>query len=220
MIPYFTFGNIQNIPTLMMYEPATYKEAITTSKGKEINLSLQVEGNFPESGDATIIVNSSQKASFTLSLRVPSWCTSFSAKIGEKEYTGINNQYLKIDRDWMSGDKIKVSFDIPIQVLNGGKSYPNQIAFQRGPQILAFDSTLNTGLEINTNPLLPTENLEVKNIFDVLPTQWIGKQTYTVNVLDGNGNNSEQQLILVPYADASQTGGDVKVWLPFEVEKQ
>jgi len=219
MIPYFSFGNVQNSPTLMMYEPATYKETVATSKGKEIDLSLQIEGDFPESGDATITVNPSQKAAFALSLRVPDWCTSFKATIGKKEYRGIANHYLKIDRVWTSGDKIKVSFDMPIQILSGGKSYPNQIAFQRGPQVLAFDSSLNTGVDINTNPLLPTENLVVKTVFDVLPTQWIGKQTYTVNMIDKNGNDSEQQLILVPYADASQTGGEVNVWLPFNVKK-
>lgn len=219
MIPYFSFGNVQNSPTLMMYEPASYKESIETSNGKKINLALQIEGNFPESGDATITVNPSQKASFTLSLRVPERCTSFKATIGKKEYKGMANQYLKIDRVWTLGDKISVSFDIPIQMLDGGKSYPNQMAFQRGPQVLAFDSSLNTGLEINTSPLLPTENLEVKHVFDILPTQWIGKQTYTVNIIDENGNQSNQQLVLVPYADASQTGGVVKVWLPVKGKK-
>ena len=83
---------------------------------------------------------------FPFALRVPSWCNSFIAEVGGKEYKGTANQYLIIKRVWKPGDKIKVSFAIPIQILAGGKSYPGQIAFQRGPQVLAFDSSLNIDL--------------------------------------------------------------------------
>ncbi|HEY5369914.1 MAG TPA: glucuronate isomerase [Hanamia sp.] len=144
MIPYFTFGNLKNVPTLMLYEPASYKKNITTASKKIIHLSLQIESNFPENGDAVVTLNTSQTTSFPLALRVPSWCSSFTATFGTKEYKGIANQNLIINRIWKSGEKIKVSFKMPIQTIAGDKSYPNQIAFQRGPQVLALDDSLNT----------------------------------------------------------------------------
>ena len=143
MIPYFTFGNVKNVPTLLLYGPAVYNDNFTTPGKEDINLSVKIESSFPENGNTTITVHPSRVALFPFALRVPSWCNSFIAEVGGKEYKGIANQYLFIKRVWKPGDKIKVSFVIPIQILAGGKSYPGQIAFQRGPQVLAFDSSLN-----------------------------------------------------------------------------
>jgi DUF1680 family protein len=65
------------------------------------------------------------------------------ALCGSKEYKGLANQYLILERVWKSSDKIKVSFQMHVQILSGGKSYSGQIAFQRGPQVLELDSLLN-----------------------------------------------------------------------------
>ncbi len=218
MIPYFTFGNINNVPTVMLYEPALYKETITTSDKKNINLSLQIESNFPENGEAVITVTTSKTADFPIALHVPAWCESFIATVGNEEYKGTTNQYLTIKRKWKSGNKIKISFKMPIQTISGGKSYPDQIAFQRGPQVLAFDNTLNTALtleESNQNLLVEMPGITTNTA--VLPKQWIGKQAYSINIMGKEKNKTTQELIVVPYADASQTGGLVKVWLPVNV---
>ena len=221
MIPYFTFGNVQNVPTLMLYEPASYKENITTADKKNIYLSIKIESGFPENGNTIITVNTSQNAFFPFALRVPSWSRFFIAEVDGKVYKGTSDQYLVINRIWKPGEKIKVSFKIPIQILNGGKSYPGQIAFQRGPQVLAFDNSLNIELPKNYQfesiQKLYVEKPGSKNEADALPGQWIGKQAYTVNILDNKKKEVKQQLTLVPFADASQTGGAIKVWMPLNV---
>jgi uncharacterized protein len=200
-----------------LYEPASYKENITTAGGKNINLSLQVESNFPEKSGAIITVNPSQHATFTIALRVPSWCNSFVANVNGKVYKGIINQTLTIKRDWKSGDKVKVSFQMPVQIMAGGKSYPGQIAFQRGPQILALDSMLNIEVmkkvRLSSDQKLAVENLSGKSDATLLPTEWIGKQAYPIDIINKNSAVKKQQLILVPFADASQTGGTIKVWM-------
>lgn len=213
MIPYFTFGNLKNTPTVMLYESATYKETIVTSNKKNIDLSLKVESNFPETGGAVITVNTSKTDDFTIALRVPSWCTSFVAKIRNKEYQGTANAYLQINRLWKSGEKIKISFNMPVKTLEGGKSYPNQIAFKRGPQVLAFDEVLNPRTTLETTENRTFTTFENKTISNVLPKQWIGKQVYEVKTKDN------QAINLVPFADAGQTAGEVKVWLPLNVDK-
>ncbi|MDP2336624.1 MAG: glycoside hydrolase family 127 protein [Bacteroidota bacterium] len=218
MVPYFTFGNVKNVPTLMMYEPASYKENITTADKKTINLSLQVESSFPENGNAVVTVSTSQIATFPLAFRVPAWSSSFTATVGGKAYQGIANQSLIIDRLWKSGEKIKVSFQMPVQVLAGGKSYPDQIAFQRGPQVLALDSLLNIEVlkkfRLSSDQKLVVEKPSGKSDTALLPSGWIGKQAYTVSITDKKSAASKPQLVLVPFADASQTGGALKVWMP------
>ncbi len=217
MIPFFTFGNVKNVPSLMFYEPGYYKERIIISDNKSINLSLQIESNFPENGAAIITISTSENSAFPISLRVPSWCSGFIAKVDDKEYKGSANQYLTIQRLWKSGEKIKVSFDMPIHVINGGKSYPGQIAFLRGPQVLAFDDSLNNGMNKDSRSKAGQNwfagKPEVKANAKALPERWIGSQAYSVNINDRNKNAIRQDWILVPFADAGQTGGTVDVWL-------
>jgi hypothetical protein len=223
MVPYFTFGNIKNVPTLMMYEPASYKERIITPDKKYINISLQVESDFPETGNVSVTVKSSEPASFSLALRVPSWSSSFTATVDGKTYQGITNQNLVIDRFWKPGEKIKISFEIPVQILDGGNSYPGMTAFRRGPQVLALDSSLN-GDVLKQYPMITPGKLAVGNLSGktnplLLPNKWIGKQAYTVTIRDEKNMDQKRQLILVPFADASQTEADMKVWLPVNVLK-
>ncbi|MEI7472353.1 MAG: hypothetical protein WCJ85_08845 [Chitinophagaceae bacterium] len=66
---------------------------------------------------------------------------------------------------------------MPVENIAGGKTYPNQIAFQRGSQILALDSSLNY---FNINDLLSNTkdrvigNPKLANESKALPTNWIG----------------------------------------------
>jgi hypothetical protein len=46
-----------------------------------------------------------------------------------------------------------------------------------------------------------------------LPQQWIGKQAYAVKIVDREKN----AIVMVPFADAGQTGGDIKVWIPMNI---
>jgi hypothetical protein len=51
-----------------------------------------------------------------------------------------------------------------------------------------------------------------------LPKNWIGQQAFTIGVADKANSSQKQEWILVPFADASQAGGAMKVWLPLEVK--
>ncbi|MGB4576895.1 MAG: beta-L-arabinofuranosidase domain-containing protein [Paludibacter sp.] len=215
-VPNFTFGNIKNIPTVLFYEPGVYKESITTSSQKKIDATFNIEGNFPESGKLTITVETSKTAEFPLALRVPLWCTNFVAKVGNKVYKGLPNEFVTIKKMWKSGEKISVNFDMPIQQISGGKSYPNQIAFQRGPQVLAVDKSLNSekafDLIANSKENIAVRKPNPTNESKILPKNWIGNQAYSLDILN-------EKIFLVPFAEASQTEGDMRVWLPLNIKK-
>ncbi len=218
LVPNFTFGIIKNIPTFLFYEPANYKESITASNKKNIDAIFKIDGNFPDSGNVTITVETSQSAEFQLALRVPAWSTNFVARAGNKEYKGNPNEFVTIKRIWKPGEKISVKFDMPVQQISGGKSYPNQIAFQRGPQVLAVDKSLNTeqvfDLIANSKENIAAGKPNLANHSGILPKNWIGRQAYSVDIL-----NKNEKLYLVPFAEASQTEGDMMVWLPLSIKK-
>ena len=214
LVPNFTFGNIKNVPTVLFYEPAVYKIS-----NQKINATFKIEGNFPESGNLTISVETSKATEFPLALRVPAWCVNFVAKVGNKEYKGNPNEFVTITKTWKSGEKISVKFDMPIQEISGGKSYPNKIAFQRGPQVLALDKSLNSekafDLLVNLKEKVAVKNPNIANESKILPKNWIGNQAYSVDIL-----NKNEKIYLVPFAEASQTEGEMSVWLPVTVNKK
>lgn len=218
LIPNFTFGNLKKVPTVLFYEPANYKETITTINKEKIEATFKITGNFPENGNVSITVETAKSANFPLALRVPSWCKNFLAKIGKETYKGITNEIVTINRIWKSGDKINITFDMPIQSISGGKSYPNKIAFLRGPQVLAFDSLLNSqninDIILNKNETIKIGKLNLETKSELLPKNWIGNQAFSIDIL-----NSNEKIKLVPFAEASQTGGDMRVWLPLNIKK-
>jgi DUF1680 family protein len=218
LVPNFTFGNINNIPTVLFYEPAVYKEKILTADKKNVEVAFRLEGNFPETGNLVLSVTGSKAASFTIALRVPEWCTNYTAKAGGKIYKGTANQFIMITKNWNPGEKVMISFDMPVKMIAGGKSYPNHVAFQRGPQILALDGSLNSShtneLITNSKEGISIDNTNLANESKLLPANWIGKQAYSINLL-----NKNEKIILVPFAEASQTEGDMRVWLPVQIKK-
>lgn len=218
LVPNFTFGNIKNIPTILFYEPAVYSDRIITSIKKNIDVVFILEGNFPESGNFVLSVNGSKAAIFPVALRVPEWCTNYTARVGGKLYKGTPNQFVTINKNWKPGEKIMISFDMPVKNMAGEKSYPNQIAFQRGPQILALDKSLNSRsvneLITNSKTAIVIGGSNLKNESKILPNTWIGKQAYSLDIL-----NKKDKIVLVPFADASQTEGDMRVWLPLQLKK-
>jgi hypothetical protein len=113
------------------------------------------------------------------------------AAVGGKTYVGKPGQFLQIERTWAPTDAVEVAMDLPVRVLPGGdqqplgKPYADKVAIMRGPQGLAQDETVTEAR---------------------LPEGWIGTQVYELAV-QKSGQAGPGKLVLVPYADAGQTGG-------------
>ena len=67
----------------------------------------------------------------------------------------------------------------------------------------------------NSKEKVAVKNLNTANESEILPKKWIGNQAYSVDLL-----NKNETIYLVPFAEASQTEGDMKVWLPITVIKR
>ena len=214
LIPYINYGKLNKMPTVLLYESTTIKDSITTNNNSRLPIELKIASLFPEKGSATIHVKVPQAAIFALQLRVPIWATDFTASVNGKTYKGKTNELLKIERRWNKEDKISVSFNIPVSILDGGKSYPGYFAFKRGPQVLSVDNSLNTSYNIETESFLYPKKPAVilSAVKQTLPTGWIGKQAYSISLVTNGGKT--KPIVFVPYAEASQTGGESNVWIP------
>lgn len=200
LIPTFTFGTLNGNPVVLLYQAGTYE---TTMNGQSVKLTAATD--FPKSGNVTYTISTVKPVAGTLQFRVPEWCQNF--RLNGKPTTGENG-YARLTQTWKNGDQITVSFEMPTEVLAGGSSYPGRIGFQRGPQVLSLDAALNHLSAEPTDVAVISPKLDP--VQTQLPQGWVGTQTYGVRAKVGD---REQELVLVPYADASQTGGVSAVWL-------
>jgi len=192
-----------------LYSTGKLDGKIFTKEGKEVAVQCNIQSSFPEGGKSTITITPVKSCEFKLSLHVPDWCKNFKAVVNGKTMTGIPGQYLDIEQTWGKNSVISVSFDMNIQKLDGGLSYPGYMAFKYGTQVLAVDQALNP--EIKDLDLLSIGSTGLKTpVKSILPKGWLGDQVYQADAFYAG---KPVVINLVPFADASQTGGDIRVWI-------
>lgn len=201
--------NADNGFCINLYSTGKLDGKIFNKKGEEIGVQCDIQSTFPAGGKSTITIAPEKSCEFKLSLYVPDWCTNFKAIINGKTMIGNPGQYLDIEQAWEKNSVINVSFDMSIQELDGGLSYPGYSAFKYGTQVLSVDQALNP--EIRDLDKLSVGSPELAPLRKAtLPSGWIGDQIFKVNAFyDGK----PVDINLVPFADASQTGGDIRVWI-------
>jgi DUF1680 family protein len=210
LIPEMMGGKINGVFTVLMYENAEATEKIKANDGSTISLKISSATKFPLDGKVVFTVDPSKMASFTLNFRVPSWSEKFSAKVDGKSYYGKKGSLLKIERKWSAGDKVEVSFEMPVKVISGGISYPNEVAIKRGPQVFAIDRGLNVGLDSTTHVVYTKTSMILTDEKSTLPADWIWKEAYS---LDMQVNGRPQKVILVPFSEAGQKAANINVWI-------
>lgn len=204
MIPLFANGKLNNNPAFLLYQPGTYSTLIGNQK-----MTFITKGDFLKNEKVVITVQENSKQQFPLEFRKPYWASEFTITVNGKKQSIAKEDLTTINRIWKKGDKIEIGFTMKTIVLDGGKSYPNQVALQRGPQVMAFDQSLNNDLDINKFTV-NTANIELLPTTYSLPNKWVGTEKFE---LKSSGENSNKNIILVPYADASQTGGVISTWI-------
>jgi DUF1680 family protein len=201
--------NTDNGFSINLYTSGKIADNILTKDGKEVPVECTIDSKFPEEGLATITMNPGIKTEFRLALYVPAWCKNFRVSADGRRLIGVPGQYLYIEQQWNTKSTLLISFDMNAQVLIGGKSYPGYIAVKIGPQVLAIDQTLNPeftdldNITLNSPVLKPLSQV-------LLPKNWVGSQIYSTKAFY---KGRPVELKLVPFADAGQTDGDVRVWI-------
>lgn len=203
MIPLFTNGKINNIPTFLFYGPGVYSTKVASK-----NVSFTTSTAFPSDGNISIDVNAEGVSKFPVGFRKPYWAENFTVLVNGQKQTASNAGTLIVERTWKKGDKVSINFSMPTIVLDGGKSYPGKIALQRGPQILTFDRNIN-GI-IPGSIAVDAKNIHLQTVAPTFPKNWIGGEAFQ---LEASVDDAIKNILLVPYADAGQTSGAIDTWL-------
>ena len=95
---------------------------------------------YPRTDNARIV--SHMKGPLKLRLRIPTWSAKTTVKLNGKMMDGVAaGTYFTIENDWKLGDIVEVKFDMPVVA----HTLERNVAFTRGPVLLARDSRFNDG---------------------------------------------------------------------------
>ena len=95
---------------------------------------------YPRTDTARIVSHTT--GALKLRLRIPAWSAKTTVKLNGKELDGVTaGAYFTIENDWKLGDIVEVKFDMPVVA----HTLEHNVAFTRGPVLLARDSRFNDG---------------------------------------------------------------------------
>ena len=95
---------------------------------------------YPRTNAARIV--SHTEGPLTVRLRIPAWSGGTEVALNGKALEGVRaGSYFVISRDWKLGDIVTIAFDMPVVAHTLG----HNVAFTRGPVLLARDSRFSDG---------------------------------------------------------------------------
>jgi DUF1680 family protein len=121
-------------------------EAKCTIGGKEVSLKTETRYPWESRIDITFTVRSGG-AFFTYGLRIPGWCRSYTLELNGKQITPeLRDGYAVIKREWESGDRITLVFDMSVTFVESSphvRENRGKEALMRGPVVYCLEETDN-----------------------------------------------------------------------------
>ena len=211
LIPQMVWGRLRGGLVVWFYTPG--EATIELANGNRVQLKSDTD--FPQSGRVTLTVRPQRPAEFPIYLRKPSWCRRFNVE--GANVIADRGGLIELRQTWKGGESIVLDMDMTVQILPGGPSYPDCVAVQRGPQVLALDAAVNpTGQNLELTALASTDPqaLSLKSLSSSdLPANGSANELFETQGLVGGQKSEPRAIRLVPFADASQSGTPFRVWL-------
>ncbi len=106
-------------------------------------IEIEVTTTLPWQGASALVLRGAGAVHFPLHLRIPGWCQGWMLRLNGEPLTAMPQRgYVTIDRTWQPGDRIEVSFDLPVERIH---AHPDvvanrgRVAVQRGPLVYCVE---------------------------------------------------------------------------------
>lgn len=170
---------------------------------------LAVETDYPVGDLVTIRVDPDRETSFPLRLRIPTWSAETELQLnGEPLGDPRPGTYQVIDRAWTPGDTITLRFDFRPRIWSGERELAGRACVYRGPILLAYDPSDNSGRPDEADPTLDAADLPAMTIVPADPGR-------TSSLLAEVGPGA-MPIRLRDFATAGVDGTTYRTWLRIE----
>jgi len=103
---------------------------VTAKVGKNIDVTITQETNYPFSDEISFNIKVSESGSFPLYFRIPEWAEGSVVTIGKETQHPLKGSICKIERKWTSGQVLKIKFN---HKLSTEDRYNNAVSVSWGP---------------------------------------------------------------------------------------
>ena len=167
-IPFVAVMNSAEGPVVNLYNAGT----VYMQSPRKKALQLQIETDYPLSGNILIKVKPTKKERFTVQLRIPAWSDNTVVKVnGESVGKAVPGAYFDVSREWTEGDQIALTLDMKCVAIDAPKGSDPEShhykALQWGPLVLARDENRDpnynqpVNIIVDANGLVPIRNVRV-----------------------------------------------------------
>jgi DUF1680 family protein len=214
-----------------------YATSETTALVTANKVLVEQETQYPWDGEISLRVKPERPSKFTLCLRIPGWVqghplpsdlysyddakpSAWSLRVnGKKVASEMKNGFAEITREWKSGDKVTLAFDMPVRRV---ASHPNIIAdrglvaLERGPIVYAFEGVDNDGSVFET--VLPAKAKITPehraNLLGGVTVLKIARAEKAFRQQNGEVSARDANLTAIPYAVWANRGlTPMTVWV-------
>jgi DUF1680 family protein len=136
-MPTHLFSNTDDGVAVNFYEPADAELEVPHAG----TVRLTQLGSYPFAGTVDLRVNPESPSRFILRLRRPGWCRQLQLWVNDEPIDVSLDEfdYITLDRDWRSGDHVRMEFAMPARAMADRDGNTGKVAFVRGPLVFAAD---------------------------------------------------------------------------------
>jgi hypothetical protein len=96
------------------------------------------------SGRTKLRVETAAKHPFALRVRIPAWAVAPKLLLNGQLVSPVDaGSYATLERKWNKGDKLELSFNLPVRFVPGANETAGKVSLYRGPLLLAYDQAQN-----------------------------------------------------------------------------
>jgi DUF1680 family protein len=173
-------------------------------------VDLEQITTYPSRGDIQLEVSPRKPETFTLYLRVPAWSTHTRVTLNrDAPIQPRAGGYLPIRRQWVTGDKIRISLNFAPRFLIGAEDYTGKFSVFQGPILFACDARYAATQNLHPASL----NLNGLTVEPVKPPPGPGPWILA-RMTDGDGKKS----MVCDFSSAGLFGDEYVSWFDRRTE--